>query len=281
MTLRRCLGALSLLMAASLTGCALLPTDPIARQLASLLPSDALLLGEQHDAPDHAVLHARVTQALAERRQLAALALEMAPQGGSTAGLPAGATETQVQAALQWDARAWPWERYAPAVMAAVRAGVPVLGANLPNAGMRGAMADALLDQGLPPEALEAQRRAIREGHCGLLPESQIAPMTRVQIARDRAMADTVARSVRPGQTVLLLTGHGHAHRDLGVPRHLAPEIRSKSVIFLASQGKFAMVSGASFDAVWPTAAAPERDYCAEFKASRAGPAQPAAGSGP
>ena len=46
--------------------------------------------------------------------------------------------------------------------------------------------------------------------------------MVRVQIARDQAMADTVAAALRPGQRVVLLTGAQHASRDRGVPLHLA-----------------------------------------------------------
>ena len=48
--------------------------------------------------------------------------------------------------------------------------------------------------------------------------------MVRIQIARDRAMAEVVATALRkapPGSTVLLLTGAQHASRDRGVPLHL------------------------------------------------------------
>ncbi|MBC7468864.1 MAG: ChaN family lipoprotein, partial [Ramlibacter sp.] len=46
-----------------------------------------LLLGEQHDEPDHQKLQREMVQALAGRGVLAALALEMAEEGASTAGL--------------------------------------------------------------------------------------------------------------------------------------------------------------------------------------------------
>jgi uncharacterized iron-regulated protein len=180
-----------------------------------------LLLGEQHDAADHARLQREWVQALAGRRQLAALAIEMAEQGTSTAGLAAQADEAAVRAALRWNEQAWPWPRYREPVMAAVRAGVPVLGANLPRAQMRAAMADVQLEALLPGGALQAQQQAIRLGHCDLLPEPQIAPMTRIQIARDRAMAETVMRAAMTGRTVLLIAGAGHVDEALGVPRHL------------------------------------------------------------
>ena len=102
-----------------------------------------------------------------------------------------------------------------------VGGGVPVLGANLPREQMREAMADASLDQLLPGPARKAQEQAIRQGHCGLLPEPQIRPMTRVQIARDKAMAETIAAASAPGKTVVLLAGAGHVEPGVGVPLHL------------------------------------------------------------
>ena len=87
---------------ALLCACAATPSMPTtAERLATLLPTAVLLLGEQHDAPQHQVIEREVVQTLAERKALAAVAMEMAPAGTSTLGLPANATEAQVQTALQ------------------------------------------------------------------------------------------------------------------------------------------------------------------------------------
>lgn len=258
-------------LALTLAACTAPLTPPsIQERLQPLQSTEVLMLGEQHDAPDHQRIHQQVVQAWASQGQLAALALEMAELGTHTRGLTADASEAQVQQALQWDDRAWPWAAYGPAVMAAVRAGVPVLGANLPRRDLRPAMGDTALDALLPASALQIQRERIRTGHCGMLPESQIAPMTRMQIARDRAMAKTLAQATRPGKTVVLLSGSGHADRLLGVPQHLPAHIKANSVLLLAISGAAATESGANFDQIWPTPAVPERDYCADFKATRA-----------
>ncbi len=182
---------------------------------------DVLLLGEQHDAASHQTQHRHIVASLANRKALAALALEMAPQGRTTAGLAIDASESAVRTALEWNDAAWPWSAYGPSVMAAVRAGVPVVGANLPRERMRAAMSDTGVDASVPAPVLKAQRNAVRSGHCDLLPESQIAPMTRVQLARDRTMAQTVAAAARQGQTVVLLAGAAHVDAALGVPLHL------------------------------------------------------------
>jgi len=269
------------LLVALLAGCSwpVMTDSSITQQrLTTLLPSDALLLGEQHDAPDHQRIEREVVQVLVARDELAALALEMAEQGRSTAALPKSASEDEVRAALQWNNKDWPWATYGPAVMLAVSAGVPVLGANLPRAQMRPAMDDRQLELQLKGPALKAQQQLIRFGHCELLPESQITPMTRIQIARDIAMAQTVTRAVVPGKTVLLLAGNGHVDRSLGVPQHLPAGFKGTSIGMLAESATEAMEK---FDAVWPARPAPEKDYCAEFKAGRAKSATSTRGTQP
>jgi uncharacterized iron-regulated protein len=206
-----------------------------------------LLLGEQHDDAEHHAFERETVQSLAARGVLAALALEMADSGASTAGLPRQASEEDVRRVLRWNEDSWPWADYAPAVMAAVAAGVPVVGANLPREQLRSAMADASLESQLPGAAVQAQREAIRSGHCGLLPESQIGPMTRVQIARDKSMATVLSQLAVSGKTVLLIAGGGHVDSQVGVPLHLPPGLTSRSVQL-------------------PAALQPRRDYCADLK---------------
>ena len=229
----------------ALAGCASAPALPPLVG-ADGAPFDLLLLGEQHDAAQHQDLHRRVVAALAGSGKLAAVVLEMAERGHSTAGLARNATEAQVRQALGWEQSGWSWEAYRPAVMAAVTAGVPVLGGNLPRAEMRKAMADMRFDSMLPGPALKAQQQAVREGHCDLLPERQVTPMTRIQIARDEAMAQTLEGAAAPGKTVVLLAGGRHVDGDLGIPLHLRPGLRVQT-------------------RQWP-APPPKKDYCAELE---------------
>lgn len=230
------------LLPLALAGCAALaPSVPETRGI------DAVLIGEQHDAESHPRIHERWVSTLAQRGMLGGLTLEMAERGTSTAGLPPTATEAQVREALKWNkGTTWPWERYGPAIMAAVRAGVPVLGGNLPRDELRQVMRDETLDVLLPGPALKAQQQAIRRGHCDMLPESQVQPMTRVQIARDVAMARTLSSAAAPGKTVVLLAGSGHVLPEIGVPLHLPATFVSRSVLLPSQQ------TG--------------RDYCSEFR---------------
>jgi uncharacterized iron-regulated protein len=93
------------------------------------------------------------------------------------------------------------------------------------------------------------------------MPPAQIAPMARIQIARDRAMADTVSQAVQsagagqPARTVVLVAGHAHVDTELGVPQHLPPGVRAQAI-------------------TWPKAP-PARDYCADLRRQMQRPAQP------
>jgi len=197
--------------------------------------------------------------------QLAALVLEMAESGNTTSGLPPGASEHTVRAALHWNDAAWPWQAYGPVVMAAVAAAVPVYGGNLPRPRMSAVMQDATLDTRLPLDAWQRQRQAMQEGHCHLLPETQITPMARIQLARDASMAQTVLQAHQPGRTVLLIAGSAHVLRSQGVPAWLPPDWSVK--IAIAHTGPAATAMSKEANHLHSTPTLPTRDHCAELKA--------------
>jgi uncharacterized iron-regulated protein len=262
------------------------------------LEARVLILGEQHDVPEHHRLHALVVRRYAGAGELGALLLEMAEAGNTTDDLPADASEEQVKAALRWDDRAWPWPSYGPAVMAAVRAGVPVVGANHPRARIVLAMRDEALQRNVAAEVFAVLREQVRQGHCDLLPEGQLDPMTRVQVARDQSMAFTaVARWQRHAKRVILLTGAFHADQRTGVPWHIrrqVPSLAVRSLVWRATPpsalqpltpadreaaarsgtpatipraARTTPISGqAGFDAVWVAGLSPEVDYCAQAR---------------
>lgn len=272
---RWCQSLSGLVCALALSSCAGRPEAPIielpggsaeraiATKLEALLPADVLLVGEQHDAAEHHLIEQQIIAVLVAKGQLAALALEMADVGPSTAALKSSASEAQTRRALNWHEKIWPWADYSPAVMTAVRAGIPVLGANLPRGELPDSMQDTTLDTRLIGPALKAQQQAIRLGHCNLLPENQIAPLTRAQIAKDITMAETIQRAELSGKVVVLLTGNGHADRLLGVPQHLPANLQVR-VIHLRAGGVAANAPATDpRDSVWATPALPEIDYCA------------------
>ena len=203
---------------------------------------------------------------LAAQGRLHALVLEMAQQGVSTAGLPREASEAQVRAALQWDDFAWPWARYRELVLAAVRAGVPVWGANLPRSALKEAQADARWDATIPAEAWSRLRDAVREGHCGLVPDELLGPLVRMQVARDRSLAQAVVQQLAsspPVRITVLHAGAVHAARRTGVPLHLAelaPAFAVRTLAFGPDR------SPADFDERRPARKGPQADHCAALR---------------
>ena len=269
--------AASVLPLALLCACATpTPLDTAWRDaLSAQPPTPLLLLGEQHDAPEHQQWEQATVQWLAQRGQLAALVIEMAEAGASTEGLPPTASEAEVRGALRWPDEAWPWADYGPVVMAAVRAGALVLGGNLPRARLASARRDAALEARPPPEALARQQADVREGHCGLLPEGQVPAMARIQLARDQSLAETALQALRPGRTVVLAAGHQHVQRSLGVPAWLPHGLDYKVAIAQAGQARTAIEKEADY--IQKTPALPARDYCAELRAQWSSVPAPAA----
>ncbi|MBX3609516.1 MAG: ChaN family lipoprotein [Hydrogenophaga sp.] len=252
---------LALSLALLLGGCATPTPDTVERLLARVGDTPLLLIGEQHDAPEHQALQQAIVESLARGNQLVAVVMEMVDAGHDTHGLPTSASEAQVREALAWRDAGWPWQTYGPVVMAAVKAGVPVFGGNLPRIAMRTAMIDRSLDQSVSKAVFDQQREGIREAHCDLLPPNQLAPMTRIQLARDRSMAQVATALVQRGKTVLLIAGNGHVRTDLGVPLHLASQLPYRAVVARAGEA----ARDVPAHAYWDTPALPERDHCAQL----------------
>ena len=259
-------------LTASLAGCA--SSDPSTASHASgaetlparvlAHPPDVLLLGEQHDAPEHQQWQRQTIEQWAASGRLAAVVLEMADAGHSTQAVDKSVADSAVQQALAWNDKGWPWQAYGPVVMAAVRAGVPVLGGNLPRAHMREVMQQSQWDSHLPAADWQRQLDAIREGHCDLLPASQLVPMARIQLAKDASMARTVQQQMQAGKTVLLIAGRGHVLRSIGIPSWLPAGTRS--VVAIGQAGNVAQTAEADRDWVHHTPAVPAKDHCAALK---------------
>lgn len=247
------------------------PLAPMAlpEAIARLLPVPALLLGEQHNAPQHHAIEHSTVAHLAARHQLAALVLEMADDGTSTEHLAPTATPTEVQAALRWRAAAWPWADYGPTIMRAVQAGVPVLGANLPRAEMAAVMGDASWDGRIPASELPALHAQLDAAHCSLLPPAQIPGMARIQIARDARMARTLERwgsgsvdAAHHHRTVVLVAGQAHVLRERGIALHTPHPL---AIVVMQTDAQPPTAPGAA-DAIITTPAPDVQDECAPLR---------------
>lgn len=249
------------------SGRALTPQELVER----LAVAPRVLVGEQHDNPDHHALQLWLLRQLAAKRPQGSLLMEMlnpdqqAKVDAAQAATRAGQPPADAYQALSWQAN-WDWGIYGPLVTYALRQPYPLLSANLDRAQI---MQIYKQRPTLSGEASTTQRVQatllddIRESHCGLLPEAQMPAMLAVQQQRDRRMAERLLAAPTPA---LLLAGAFHVRKDLGVPLHLQDlgAGEGNAVLVLAEVGK--TVSADSADYVWYTAAQPEQDHCAELR---------------
>ncbi|CAA6605514.1 Uncharacterized iron-regulated protein [Rhodospirillaceae bacterium LM-1] len=244
-----------------------------------------LLLGESHDNQEHHRLQAHVVKKLAARGQTRSLAFEMIERDRQQIidghlAKPSVTAETLGQA-LDWDKSGWPYfALYAPVFQAGLDGGWPIRAANLPKSlykavGKAGGLdapqeARLGLDRPLPPEIAAGLRQNLIDSHCGLLPETALPAMMRLQTAWDGAMALTMTESPQK-DGVVLIAGSEHARLDRAVPLHLArllPEVKRLAVAFKEQTDPPTPPEGEDlpFDLIWFTPPTPTVDHCAQLK---------------
>jgi uncharacterized iron-regulated protein len=237
---------------------------------------EVLLLGEVHDsAAGHAARVERLRARLAAgwRPAIAMEQFDSDRQPALDAAMRECADADCVVARAAPAKAGWTWPYYTPVIALALQYRLPLLAANFSRSdagkvvggGFAAALPPALIaDYGLdalPPTLLDAQQAEVRASHCGLLPESMLAPMARAQVARDVTMAETLRAHRADG--VVLLAGNGHVRRDIGVPYWLRRAgLAAHAVGFLEPDN-----DASTFDEVVRIPAVERPDPCAELKA--------------
>ena len=236
-----------------------------------LAKAPRVLVGEQHDNPDHHALQLWLSRELAAQRPQGSLLLEMLNPDQQArveqvqAEVRAGRMPVDTIAALAWQP-GWDWGLYGALVQYQLRQPYPLLAANLDRAEIMQIYRARPTLQGtasVAPAVQEKLQADIRESHCGLLPDSQIPAMLAVQQQRDRRMAERLLAAPQPA---MLLAGAFHVRKDLGVPLHLADLGAGEGnlVLILAEVGK--QPAADSADYVWYTAANTPEDHCAKLR---------------
>jgi uncharacterized iron-regulated protein len=283
-----CLGTwrpfLAMLSAVVLSGCAS-STRPVDEQAlaAELARRPSALLGEVHDNAFQHGMRADALRRLLQQGARPAIAFEQFDRErqadidrARTEAPPDGRSlAAHVIEQGRGPKSAWDWTLYQPFVELALRYDLPIVAANLSRADAArvardglGAVFDAAeqrrlgLDRAV--ESLQRTHESIaRDAHCRLLPESALAGLARAQVARDAVLADALRR--HPDRGVLLLTGNGHARRDIGVPRHLTAAERERvwsiGLIESGSEDR-----AGHYDVAFLTPAHKRADPCAALK---------------
>ena len=262
-------------------------------ELVSLLSAtDYLLLGEKHDNPDHHRLRLELLQTLLQSQQPSLLVMEMITTDQQSAVDALASSEPlpasdQWPALLDWD-EGWTWTFYQPLIDLAISRNARMLAGNISADNMMQIYRSTQTSQTaqvLSPAQLDRLAREIDLSHCGMLPESQIPAMVRVQQARDRQMADALTSSGQFRQRILV-AGNYHIRYDVSVPNYLAAAQTDSSTPVNAAgrmlnlaflevdpaltepQAYVADAGGQRvYDLVWFTPAVRADDYCADMTA--------------
>ena len=250
--------------------------EPDVKSLAAALNSHPIvLLGEVHDNARQHALRAAALRTLVEGGARPALLMEQFDRERQAdldhvLARP-DATVDELIAAGAPDAAAmqgWDWPLYRPYLALALQYRLPVVAANVSRADTRrvvqGGLASLGFDPVVPADIEAAQARAIVDGHCGTLDETQARRIVAAQVARDQFMASVIEAHAARG--AVLLAGNGHVRRDIGVPRWLSPATRERSVsVGLLEEGD---PNGAAFEVAVMTAAQARPDPCESLRAA-------------
>ncbi|SDH56811.1 Uncharacterized iron-regulated protein [Pseudomonas flavescens] len=239
--------------------------------VARLAMAPRVLVGEQHDNPDHHALQLWLLRALQAHREQGSLLLEMLASGQQHLAdevarqMKEGKRVDDLPKALDWS-NGWPWTLYGPVVRHGLAQDYGLRAANLDRAEVMAIYREQPVLPGHASTATAVREQLlaqIRESHCDKLPVSQLPAMLAVQQQRDRRMAERLLAAPPPA---MLFAGAFHVRRDLGVPLHLkdlgAPA--TEQVLILSEVGK--PVTAKQADYVWYTAALPAEDHCARFQ---------------
>ncbi len=259
--------------------------------------ADLVLLGEQHDNPDHHRLQARLIGSLVAKGTKPAIVFEMLTADERDA-LGAFMARPDRKAAdfgkaLTWTERGWPdWKIYQPIMAEVLKDGLTVRVGDLGKAAQR-----AVGRQGLGALPKEFRTRSavdtplgearedglltlLEESHCRLVPKEGLRPMLGVQRARDAHLADALLAADAEAGSAVLVSGSGHARKDWAVPFYVharAPEKTLVTVAFMeaddpARTDPMAYLPASTdgepvFDYIWFTPRANIIDHCAELRA--------------
>ncbi len=248
-----------------------------------------VLLGEVHDNAVQHALRLRALEALIESGARPALLMEQFDRErqpdieavrADARAVGEVADADRLIAAASSPGTLWRWEHYRPFIRLALHHGLPIVAANVSRSDARRVSAQGLaalgFDASVPDDIASAQQRLIVAAHCGMVDEAQGRRMAGAQIARDQFMARLIGDHRQRG--AVLLAGNGHVRRDIGVPRWLDDETRSRvKVVGLLEEGDD---SHRAYDLALTTPRQPREDPCAGMRPIPPLPAKPATPTG-
>lgn len=234
--------------------------------------ADYILIGEKHDNPEHHDIQLALLQALVKPGDVVVFEMLNREQQPAIDRFLSGALPyAELEKALDWKASGWPdWQHYGPLFGAAKDGGARIYYGSFPKKELRSKM--SLADDHfapLPAKLHDDLDLQIKSSHCDLLPENMIRPMSNIQIAKDKKLAQELVENRQDGRA-FLIAGNGHIRKDRAVPYYLAQLDKEATVQVLALieerntdalEDPFPL-----YDTLWLTSSTPEKDYCADLR---------------
>ncbi|MEP0942533.1 MAG: ChaN family lipoprotein [Rhizobiaceae bacterium] len=212
---------------------------PVSQQelMAATARANFVLLGENHDNPDHHLIQANILRVVTSSSRRPALVWEMVPQRLADQinkyDLTIDPQLNDYALRLEWEQRGWySWDIYRPIALVAARAGLTMVAGNLDRSQTRDIskkgvevlssqqQAAFALTTPLAQQTQENLVEELRQSHCNLLPDRALPSMVTVQRARDGALADAMIRSSVGNESdgAVLIAGNGHIRNDRAAP---------------------------------------------------------------
>ncbi|MCO4320386.1 ChaN family lipoprotein [Aliidiomarina quisquiliarum] len=196
-----------------------------------------LMVGEQHDHPDHHQMETFLTYFLAGQGILGHVVMEMVSPTQRRAIYQTNyfkrAAEDLTATKLNWPSDDWPWVRYEQQVKAAMRLSKGLKSGSLTQVQKESlqAFGDALALYST--DHLQYLTDQVETSHCGPFSAEETIQMVNMQIAEDQVMAQQMIAYALPDKVGLLIAGSGHVRADYGAPLWLADDVPVRTLLLV------------------------------------------------
>lgn len=238
------------------------------------------LMGEVHDNAQGHLLRQQLLQQALEQGWRPSLVLEQLDKEQQKLATEAFNNCSNANCFIEkLNQKNWDWALYKGLIELAYQYKLIIVAGNLSRqdasavmkqgfkASLPATLIDALkLETELPTTILNAQIKAVDEGHCGQMPAQFLNPMAKAQIARDVWMAYTLEQAlVQNPKGVVLIAGNGHTRKDIGVKQWLKPHLQDSTISygFLENLGT---QDSSLYDRVINIPPITRPDLCEQFK---------------
>ncbi len=239
-----------------------------------------ILIGEQHDNPDHHRIEQDLLESLLSTDSSQTV-FEMlkTDQQSAASTLKTEQSLDDIKAALNWDDKGWPWVDYIPLIQSSLSQGANITAGNLDTVQLKriyNGIPNTEFDSLYPSASLVAQQARdaildqIYESHCQSMQKASLKPMLEIQMARDAQMAVSLTRGQK--SLSILIAGGFHTHKEYGVPVHLAYYTQETAKVILLNSVSEGLNSPNDYgnltkaDFMWFTPKPETEDYCSKFK---------------